>query len=351
MDARRAVLCLLFLGLAEPALSTADWHADFREDQRLSHEVFPTPGFHDEGPDDPRERGPCSIHITLVDSETGQPLTSSVHLWRLDVSASEHWTRGDQLQASLRVGPGGRTFSRLPKGRYRIHAGAQRLGSADPPAFEIKAGGRVQFSIPTPRKQPVFVRVFDEDGRELKQGHASPSGSLALEQRTSPTWRVQRERKVRSGTIGIGGGAGSLFPARCGTHPCRAGPKGFSVGSVQESTRVRSRQRQGWFYFEARTGVTVTARFTTDCERVFWAVSVPLKTLHLLVKLPDGSLAIDQGAYFYTWCDATLATSQPFDPGDHFVRVQVALRGYKDVHFKYVPGKPTPVQTMVVKEP
>jgi hypothetical protein len=99
------------------------------------------------------ERGDCAISLRVLDAETEQPVASTVDLWRLDAPGNEHWTAGDQLQATADVPVEGARIEALPAGVYRPVCLAARYSAEDPPPVRVEGAlTEVTFRILVPRK-------------------------------------------------------------------------------------------------------------------------------------------------------------------------------------------------------
>lgn len=303
---------------------------------------------------DPIELGNCAVHISLVDAATGDPVASTVQLWRLDAPENVNYERGDQMQQRVNVGKAGYLFQRLAPGTYRVHAEHQADRPEDPPAFEVAGvAGRREIAVPMPRKRPAILEVYDQHGRQLGRGRTTGGDIRTSNTSTSPRWKVHRARKGNDESIGLGGGAGGALGGRRRPHVVHATHNGFYLGVVTEGSRVGSRWRSHRFHFDHRSSVTVDARFhatrfqSSDRDHIYRAVSLPMLWFHDAVRLPDGTRAVDHHAYFWTTCQAKLAKPyEVFDARNHVVKVEVSLKGYEKLSIEHVPGRGVPDFTM-----
>ncbi len=191
-------------------------------------------------PDDPPERGECTLQLYLVDRWSGERVPGSVELWRLDAPANEDWSRGDQLQATFGVEPEGRVVEDLPAGVYRPYVQSAARASEFAPPFAVQGRWTTQ-EVPVARALLVesTLVMIDEQGQRLEEAEIQvgrlSSGGVA----TAPPWRVERTLLATGNHYHVGGGWGGSG----GRHSWRsrtAGPGGFPLTKLRTDTRERS---------------------------------------------------------------------------------------------------------------
>ena len=297
-------------------------------------------------------RGRCALRLRLVDQMTGKPFASNVELWRLDLPEDESWTAGDHCQVTGRVSADGGTFTNLPAGRYRIAAHGQSfLADDDPPAFLVR-GAVTDLTLPAraPQSHRVYLQVFNERGRELRNGNVRRhrTNSSTCEPGV-PAWARRRQPKRASasinGRLGMGGGAIGCGDGHRDTPWTAAG---FDLGRFREDSRGERRTTKLSLLVPGHTAVMmgVGGRLTGDCAYV--AVVVSLDELKDLVFLPDGRRASDAGALFEARCRA-LEIRPPVSPDAWRrlpVNVRVGLGGYEVLTFEYQVDRRPPPQVM-----
>ena len=152
---------------------------------------------------DPVERGPCSLFLRVVSEDAGRPVRTEVYLYRLDAPGNEHWSEGDRLKATVMVEREGTRIEELPEGRYRVYSMQQRKQSEDPPAFRV-AGELTKHTvrIPLPRRYRVYVMVYDERGRILRDAERRDVGYGKSSTQKEPTWLRKRRFRSPDGILG-----------------------------------------------------------------------------------------------------------------------------------------------------
>lgn len=304
-----------------------------------------------EEPPDPLQKGTCSVHVTLVDKNTGRLARSDVQLWRLNAPGNTHWKRGDQYQKTEHVHVTGKAFQNLAAGTYRLHVQGQARGTEDSLAFEVDENPRrLTFRVPMPQRFPGRLTVFDERGRLLTHGRWTGGDCPVVNRETSPAWRKPRMRRDPSTVVEeddlmecqeIFGAIDEI------DEPTDAASDGFALDPICQSSRVKAVETEEWFEFDGRSTVHVTASHQVDREHVYWAVSVPVAPIHDSVRMPDGTRAFDHGPGFYMTCRASLAPPfQVFDARDHVVDVHVSLAGYDELDFQVRPGEAIPERVL-----
>jgi len=303
-------------------------------------------------PPDPLERGECALYVRFVDAATGQPVATSVDLWRLNAPGNEDWLEGDQLQRSAEIPAEGVTLHDLPEGEYRPVCAAERITAEDPPPVRV-AGPltAVTIAIELPGTFHVFLKVYDANGRLVPEAGVRRSGESWSAGRETPAWRKARElRNPPPGNAYFGvsrsGGAGRFSGGHSAARP--QPPTGFRLGPVPESTKGR---RITWHYraeTEGLNDVVVYVRGDHTDERTYVGVMAPIETLLRDVRLPDGRLATTAGARIYARCSAVLAqdATQP-DFWRHVpIEVNVEVPGHKEFSFEQPLTDPPPVHVL-----
>jgi hypothetical protein len=114
----------------------------------------------------PIESGSCALELTLVGAETGKPVASEVHLYRLDIPANARWRAGDHLHAQFSIPVTGHRVDNLPAGRYRLDCAVQRASGTADREFEVlgpltRHVGHVQAA----RSDELWLHVTTPDGK------------------------------------------------------------------------------------------------------------------------------------------------------------------------------------------
>ncbi|MHC4955444.1 MAG: hypothetical protein ACYTGZ_16450 [Planctomycetota bacterium] len=302
-----------------------------------------------ETPDDPVERGDRSLFISLTSQETGKPVASTVRLYRLGAPGNEHWTEGDQLQATRNVPVEGLDIHNLPAGRYRIHAEAQRHPSDDPFLFSVRAPTtRVAFALPMPRQFRARLKVYDEHGNLLRKSRYRRGSYNSSSRTVKIPWL--RKRKLRNPdlySIGIGGGVGGASGGRS-DRTVEADERGFDLGTFWENPRYERRWRRSRWRFVDRTEVRARPQREPGRDHTYMALSVDPAPIRDSVLLPDGRLADITAARFWIHGEAVLA---PANARADFwrtlkVKVKVTYDGYENLEFEVGAGETIPVRTL-----
>jgi len=293
-------------------------------------------------PKDPIEDGDCSFFVSLTSAETGAPVASSVKLFRLGAPGNEHWTRGDQLQADVKVPKEGIWIHRLPEGVYRIHAAAQRHPSDDPFRFTVRGSvTEKQFALPMPREFHARLVIVDERGRPVLSGRRRKGFSSGLGRTVKIPWH--RERRLRHPDLyvhdfrfGCGGGVGG----RRWWHDVKAVDGAFDLGSFIESPRNRRRAFRSRFQVEDRTEVRLRHEYEPGRDQTWMAIIVEPRPIEDTILYPDGSLATRARVRIHA--DAVLVPS-PAPPSfwrTLTVNVRVSLEGFEELKFAVNPSDP-----------
>jgi len=298
-------------------------------------------------PADPVEKGPCSLFLRVHDAATGEPVEAVIHLYRLDAPGNDHWTRGDQLQAELRISKNGRAIADLPADTYRVACLDQPPGSGDEPAFEV-SGETTERTIEV-RIAPEFdawLTVADERGSPLARGQVRRGGSH-YRRADAIDWVVARKRRDPDAQtwIGLGGGGSGS-----GSVPVEADAEGrFRLRGNRPDTRGTKHATTHMFVVEGRSTVRVEISGEAGTPRAWFGISHPIAPYRDVIFLPDGRLAADAGAYVTATTSAVTgglaeAQRQP-------VRVSCWLRGYEPLRFEVPAGTAPAAHTMALKNP
>jgi hypothetical protein len=256
--------------------------------------------------------GDATLDLRLVSSDDGQPVASSIRLWRLGVPAGGGWMGGDQIQRFVDVPAGGTVLENLPAGWYRVQANGQRRGAGDPPRFQVPDGPSSQdVAVAMPRTWRARLRVFAADGRELLEGAlgSGAGGTTGRTERIAPDWALPRRP---AGVIG-----GILDGFLCGRAAyedrgiVRADPEGFDLGQVRESTRHQNWSRGHRILVPGSNEVICSATGKDGGDVTYYGIIVPVERLVAEVRLPDGRPLPPDGVQVHARCFAV-----PLVPSD-----------------------------------
>jgi len=315
--------------------------------------VFPAVDVAGELPADALGTGPCVLHLSLVDGDTGAPVAAKVRLWRLAVPADAHWTAGEHVQRKGDVPKEGIEWRDLPAGRYLVQADAQRSGAAPIPEIVLDGEATVQARLAMPRAIPVRVVVFDAYGNPIERAlRGRRSGGSSTRSPVPPDAVTPREPRVERSSVvvmGHGGSSGWVSGGRRGPAPeIVAGPDGFDLGTVGEGSRESTPNVRMGLQFEGLCDVEVRSTGDEAAKGTFVAFTEPVPPLAANVRLPDGRLATEAGARVTGTCRAVLR--RPEDPPDRWrdavVEVKVDLDGFQTLAFEHRLGEPPPEKTM-----
>lgn len=287
----------------------------------------------DEEPEDPVEKGACVLELTVIAKTRGVlPPEGQVELWRLSAPGNEHWTEGDQLQASLPLVHGFARFTELPAGRYRVRCSAERGGAPGPEPFEVACPTTAQtVEIELPRMFRVLLDVRDETGLPLDRGALAPA--TASRDFTAPSW--VRARQLREKRNGYGISAVEWTTPGSPT-PIVAGPEGFELGTYPESTAQLDRSRHATVLFEQRSSVRCPIRASGAGDQHLLAVSVATEPLLDCVRAPDGRTLRELEATLEVDCTAVTIESGAPPPDWRAIplRVQIQCAGFESLAFE-----------------
>lgn len=255
-------------------------------------------------PEDEIERGTCVLHITVVD-ERGEPMATTIDLWRIDAPATEHYTRGDQLQAeglSVQRDPPGIEIDELPEGMYRafLHGLAKTL--EDPPSFRVEgARTSIELEMPQRRLRKIALRVLDHEGSQVLEGIRRMHGQSvhAWNDDTRPPWLQPRTLKpAPEGTTWEATGSGGRFGSASG----RYGPEPvettlgtpFAWGSFRDDGRVERRSRSTQFTRKGWSSLRAKLSGSVGHDHTLVGVQVPVEPIARAILLPTGERADKQ---------------------------------------------------------
>ena len=304
-------------------------------------------------PDELLGEGDATLTLRLISSDTGQPVASSVRLWRLGVPAGGGWTWGDQIQRLLDVQAGGVVVDDLPAGWYRVQANGQRKGAGDPPRFQVPDGPSSQdVEVAMPRTFRARLRVFDADGRELLEAAlgSGAGGSTGRTNKTAPAWAEPRRPE--------GGAAGFLegFHCRRAVYAdrgvVRADPEGFDLGEVQESARKKRWSRGHRITVPGSNEVICGATGDDGGNVTYYGIVVPIERVVAEVRLPNGDplhldlLKIEARCFAEALADDAAPGAWREIP----IHVVVKLEGHKPLLFNWRLDEPAPERRFVLRE-
>lgn len=262
-------------------------------------------------PHDPIESGSSSIHLTLQDSVTREPISSHIYLWRLNAPANEIWGEGDQCQFSLNIPAEGQTIRELAPGQYRAQVKATSLRSNDPSAFLVEANSvdthqGVSLSVARPSVRPAFTRIVDRHGNPITEIRKPGSGSRHGHQWTAPSptetrndsvdlipsWITARKPKDPDTVPGYDRGGGKYGGRGSGlrTETIQAtDPRGFELGKFREPTLYTnniSTTRCATPEGRAHVNIRIDRRDASPWE--YCGLSIERVLLLESIHLPDG---------------------------------------------------------------
>jgi len=296
----------------------------------------------EETPVDPIAAGDCSLFVSLASAGTGEPVRSKIKLYRLGVPGSEHWTAGDQLHTTVKVPRDGKWIHKLPEGRYRIHALAQRHPSQDPFHFSVRgATTKRSFELPMPRTFRSRLVVVNEHGAPIREAQKR-RGFYSSHARTVEIPWV-RERKLRDPdryTLMIGGGIGGGTGGRRRWLAVTATDGAFDLGKFREDPRDEQHFYPTRFRILDRTEVRVRQAHEPGRDQTWMAFSVKPRSIEDTIFYPDGRLASRARVWIHS--DAVIAP-EPC-PAEFWrtlkLSVRVSLEGYEEMRFTVSPAQP-----------
>jgi len=303
-------------------------------------------------PDDPIQRGPTTLALTVLDQETGAPQSGTVVLWRLDAPGNVAWLSGDQRQAEVVLEAGRGEAVDLPDGRYRAVFLEQSRAADDPAEFEIR-GARTEITlrVPMPRSFPVFLRILDERGLPVDATSVQASGSGGSHVLAVPTW--VRPRKLRDPSR-IGGSFGSRHWAAGDTHPLRrlrSKDGVFAVADYAEPSRGKVPHRSMRAITPARNDVTFALGGATG-PTTHLGVALPLTLLLEQLRLPDGAPVLGSKARVEARCRAKLVPAETAADGWRSMPIEITVKvdGYERLQATADADHPSPASPPWVRE-
>ena len=293
-------------------------------------------------PDDPVEAGQCTLQLLLLDRATGRGIPSKIDLWRLDAPDNSEWTRGDQLQLQTDIPAEGRPLEGLPEGEYRVVAHAEssdRQGSL--PIALRSPGNALTVYVDLPELRPAFLKLYDANGRLIREALASYKGSGQSPVANSvPDWVRRRTVKDPNKSSVHGGGAGGGFSGRYVSRRSEqrvAGPLGFELGPFLGDSREGRRTDRIRFQHQGFGDVLCTVKGADREHRTYVGVLIrPSRILHT-IRLPDGTSAdsfpeavtVESG----TILEAEAQTGAPWREAP--ISVSVRKPGFKHISFSF----------------
>lgn len=283
-------------------------------------------------PEDPVERGPATLSLTVLDEATAKALEGSVLVWRLGAPGNTHWLPGDQKQASIALQEGVGEVGNLPEGSYRAVVSGQRGASDDPLAFEVRAPRtEITLSVPTPRTFPGSLRLVDEQGAPIEEASLVYGSRSASRGEQAPAWVRARELREPDRYYYVGRGGGRSSGGRSHPVPIRAEGGLFAVGTFAEPSKTETPSQRLRVHVEGRNETRLTLGNGATGPTTFLAVALPLSTILRRLTLPDGSPVLGSTATVTAICNAVPVTDDT--PPDRWrllpVHVRVSVPGYE----------------------
>jgi len=283
-------------------------------------------------PEDPVERGPATLSITVLDEETAKAVGGSVSLWRLGAPGNAHWLPGDQQQATVPLQDGVGEVGDLPEGSYRAVVSVQRGSSDDPVAFEVRAPRtEVTLRVPLPAKFPGLLRLLDEQGQAIEEALLVSGSASASRVTDSPAWVRARELREPDRYYVVGRGGGRSTSGRSHPVPIRAVGGLFTLGTFAEPSKTEAPGQRLRVQVGGRNETRLTLGNGATGPTTFLAVALPLSTTLRRLTLPDGSPVLGSTATVTAICNAVPVTDDT--PPDRWrllpVHVRVSIPGYE----------------------
>lgn len=288
-------------------------------------------GADEEGFPDPIQTGECTLALELIDFETRAHVAGTVHLWRLDAPGNEHWNAGDQLQASLEVPDDGLGIPDLPEGRYRVRSEQEADCVEDPEPFVVTGGWtRVVVEIHVPRSFPIYLRVYDQEGREVEEAEVYlMEVGCSCDDPLDPSWRQRRTRKGSPDDFKSRGSRTGIF--RDPTwQTVRAGPNGLLLGEVPQDDRRKRIKWRGGLRVPGKQVIKLepSGDLTAPGRYVSVLIDPAIVKDHLF--MPDGSSARSLGTRLHIEPSVlSVDEALPSEPW-RSVPIRVSLAGYYD---------------------
>ncbi len=283
-------------------------------------------------PEDPVERGPATLALTVLSEATAKAQGGSVALWRLGAPGNAHWLPGDQQQVTFPLVDGVGEVGDLPEGSYRAVLSVQRGASDDPLAFEVRAPRTaVTLRIPLPRDFPGSLRLLDEQGSPLGEASLVSGSASASRVTDSPAWVRARGLRDPERYFYVGRGGGWASGGRSHPVPIRAEGGVFAVGTFAEPSKTEAPSQRMRVLAEGRNETWFTLGRGATGPTTFLSVALPLSTILRRLTLPDGSPVLGSTATVTAICNAVIVTDDM--PPDRWkllpVHVRVSVPGYE----------------------
>lgn len=302
-------------------------------------------------PDDPPERGPCTLALTVLVEGREKPLYGSVDLWRLDVPGDALWLPGDHLQTTVRIHAGKGEATGLPEGRYRAVYDGQRRVDDDPPPFAVR-GPRTEVTlrVALPREFAGSLRLVDENGVPLKHATLRRDGLWSWKYRGDPAWvkprmLVQPEGFNTSRWPVGGSGSGTFGGSHRTYQPIHAAGDLFALGPFEEPDKEQRPHRELQVAAAGSNRVRVILGDGATGPTTHLGVALPLELLLARLALPDGSPVLGSAAEVEATSDAEVMT--PATPADRWrrlpVKVTVTIPGYEPLELTADADHPSPM--------
>ncbi len=300
------------------------------------------------GPD-PVQTGECSLVLHFFDSLSGEPVSGKADLWRLAAPGNEHWTKGDQKQATVTAKEGTARCDKLPPGRYRVFSHFARKGADSAQEFSI-AGEltSASISVEMPRMEQVYLRLVDARGKQLVN---SETRSLEIMNRgyqhttrggLEPEWQVAR-MPLNSNVLGmLGGGGGYMGASHRSWKPVEHGPKGVLVGELRGDSREARRSYRRKLRMNEGPGTTVLLETHGTGEYV--AVLPSHQEIHDRLEFPADATRLDLMDELWMTVqavpvDTSIGESTSSQWSLSEVTIRISVSEYQNVNVKWIPGE------------
>jgi len=327
---------------AAPEEAPEPWNVPELPDEEPDNVAVAAPEAPSLSPDTP-EHGECALLLHLIDAGTGEPVASTVDLWRLDAPANADWTAGDQLQLTSDVAAEGTKLKSLPAGVYRPVCIAARFSSEDPAPFRVEGPTtEVTLRIEMPRSLYASVQVVDVDGEPVPSGTLTRVDHMWRGRERTPRWRKARVPREPARVLGTRRGRGGK--RTYDGDPLFQTASGFRVGPFPEDSKEREVQHYFTIEIKGHSEVRVAVPGSSADGPTFVGLSVPLATVPGELRMPDGrTIAEAGGKVSATFSAVPIDASGAVPPlADRPFRVYVSVPGYTSQSFEQKLGEPAP---------
>jgi hypothetical protein len=274
----------------------------------------------------------ATLVVHLRSDATGDPVETTVWLWRLGQPETDVWTPGDDEEVRpLIVDADGASLPGLPAGRYRLQVLDVRHDADDPPAFDVAAGQTVERTFEIADRRVVRTRTMlaRPDGTPLARCVRQPIQRSDGSSRGEGAPRWARPRRQTSPTNGDHHSYGAGLIVGCGF-----GGKPETIDADADScfdaATHRERGRSGyriWSDAYRVDGCNEVERAADDkigVDTTFVGVVAPTTTLVAHVVRPDGTRVDPSHAVVTAHCAAVRCAWTP--PADAWRTVPVHVK-------------------------